>query len=118
MANTYMDGEIFEETANDTSMLNATVIVDTWNGTTTTGITTISPEREKLYESLVLSGSAITFILLGILIFYFIKTSRWYRQWWNNLRSEKSAKRAEKARLKAKAEREKEDEEDEEEYSV
>ncbi|PIC42869.1 hypothetical protein B9Z55_009806 [Caenorhabditis nigoni] len=65
-----------------------------------------------------LSGSAIIFIFLAILILYYIKTSRYYRQWWRARQSEKSAKKEEKARLKAKAEREKEEQEDEEEYSV
>ncbi|CAL2036617.1 hypothetical protein CAEBREN_05628 [Caenorhabditis brenneri] len=98
--------------------MNETIIVDTWNGTTTIGPKIITAKQEQLYESLILSGSAIIFILLAILILYYIKTSRYYRHWVRTRQSKKSAKREEKARLKAKAEREKEEEEDEEEYSA
>uniref|UniRef100_A0A8R1HFN4 Uncharacterized protein n=1 Tax=Caenorhabditis japonica TaxID=281687 RepID=A0A8R1HFN4_CAEJA len=119
MTTTYMEGEIIEEIFNYDETMNATVIVDMWNGTTTTAVTTISPERERLYESLALSVSAIIFILLGIVVMYYVKTSRWYREWWSTRQNEKMAKKEEKARLKAKAELEKEQEEDEEEeYSV
>ncbi|CBI63242.1 uncharacterized protein CELE_Y47D3A.32 [Caenorhabditis elegans] len=116
---TFMEGEIIEEILHeDIVIMNETIIVDMWNVNATTGPTIISAKKEQLYESLILSGSAIIFILLAILILYYIKTSRYYRHWWRGRQCEKAAKKEEKARLKAKVEREKLEQEDEEEYSV